>query len=140
MKRWLALLLCGFTAAALADAAPGGTPRELRFAKGQSSVTVQGAVVRGERVYWRFGAKQGQQATLTVSAREGNAALQLWAPGAVLPAAAGDDVQGEPLPGAGPTDDATQWTGPLPASGRYLVVVGPTRGNARYTLTLKITP
>jgi len=39
---------------------------------------------------------------------------------------------------AGEEDDATVWAGELQQSGRYLVVVGPTRGNATYEVTVTI--
>jgi hypothetical protein len=141
MKTLIALLLAAFVAGAAADAANPNLPRELRFAKGKTSVTVNGAVIRGERQVWRFGAREGQQAILKVSAVENNAAIEVWQPGATLPADwTIGDVEGRPLPGAAPGDDATGWNGTLPASGDYLVVVGPTRGNATYRLTLTIKP
>jgi len=40
------------------------------------------------------------------------------------------EIKGETLPGAGEEDDATAWNGVLPVSGKYLIVVGGTRGNA----------
>jgi hypothetical protein len=39
---------------------------------------------------------------------------------------------------AGETDDATVWQGTLPVSGKYLIVVGGTRGNAAYKLKITI--
>lgn len=44
----------------------------------------------------------------------------------------------ESLPGAGDGDDAMKWTGRLPADNEYVIVVGGTRGNASYTLTISI--
>ena len=76
---------------------------------------------------------------LRVTAVEQNAAVQVWLPGATLPA---DDpmgeITGETLPGAGEGQDATAWSGRLPRSGTYLVVVGPTRGGATYRLHVSI--
>ena len=42
------------------------------------------------------------------------------------------------LLGAGEGEDCKRWSGVLPDTGTYLVVVGPTRGNATYTLTVAI--
>ena len=134
-------LLPAILAAALCVAAVAAeAPRVLRFAKGHSSVTVKDSVVRGETHRWSFGARAGQMATLKISAPEKNAVFQVWRPGAKLPTALGDPIDGLTLPGTGEGDDATEWHGPLPESGNYLVVVGGTRGNASYRLTLKIEP
>jgi hypothetical protein len=42
------------------------------------------------------------------------------------------------LPGAEEGADAKSWSGVLPETGAYLVVVGPTYGNATYTLSVAI--
>jgi len=136
----LLMLAVWVPGAAQADAGPAERVRELRFAPGHTSVTVRDSVVRGEVHYWRFTARAGQQASLGVSALEKNAALQVWRPGAKRPTQPGDDIEGSSLPGAGADDDAQAWDGALPDSGSYLVVVGATRGNASYKLTLKISP
>ena len=134
-------LLPALLAAALCVAAfAAEPPRALRFAKGHSSVTVKDSVLRGETRRWTFGARAGQVATLKVTALEKNAAFQVWRPGYKLPGAEGDAIEGLTLPGAGEGHDATEWHGPLPESGEYLVVVGGTRGNASYRLSLKIDP
>lgn len=125
-------------ASASASASVAQAVRELRFAKGESRVRLQGAVIRGERACFAFRAKRGQRAPLAPASPEAHSALQVYAPGARPPAEDGGDVRGAPLPGAADGDDATGWSGTLPASGRYLVVVGPTRGNASDTLELAI--
>ena len=48
------------------------------------------------------------------------------------------EFKGKPLQGAGETEDTTRWTGRLPRTGTYLIVVGSTRGNARYSMDIKI--
>ena len=111
----------------------------IRFAHGASSAEVEGAVIRGERALYSFKARAGQHASLRISALEDNAVFQLYAPGAkpemrdfVL------EIRGNALPGADEGEDAVRWEGALPASGAYLLVVGPTRGNAEYRLTVTI--
>lgn len=111
----------------------------IRFAPGGSSAEVAGGVERGGRVIYSLGARAGQTMHLQVTAPEQNAALQVWLPGATLPA---DDpmgtIAGQTLPGTGEGQDARTWSGRLPRSGTYLVVVGPIRGGAAYTLRVSI--
>jgi hypothetical protein len=140
MKTLVVALLLAVALPLRADAPPPDAPRALRFAKGQSQTTVNDGVVRGERRTWRFGARAGQQATLEIRSLENNAVFEVWQPGARRPAAPGEPMQGQALPGAGEGDEATRWSGALPADGEYLVVVGATRGNASYRLTLRIEP
>jgi hypothetical protein len=116
-----------------------GVIEPIQFARGASSAEVQGAVIRGERALYSIAARAGQHLSLRVTALEDNAAVQIYAPGAkpelrdsVL------EIAGTALPGAAEGEDATQWTGTLPTSGTYLLVVGPTRGNATYRLTVTI--
>jgi len=137
----LSRLLAGLVLAALAGPAlaePTVTP--IRFAPGASSGEVTGGVERGGRAIYSFGARAGQTLHLRVTAVEQNAAVQIWLPGATLPA--GDpagDITGTTLPGAGEGQDATTWNGRLPQSGTYLIVVGATRGGATYRLRLSIS-
>jgi len=44
----------------------------------------------------------------------------------------------ESLPKAGEEDDATNWSGQLTIDNEYVIVVGGTRGNATYALTISI--
>lgn len=118
----LPLLLVLTLGAAAQDA-----PRRIRFARGGSSATVEGAVVRGERAVYLLRARAGQQMRVRVASPENNAVFQLHSPGG-----------GGTLPGAGETDDATTWSGALPRSGDYRIVVGGTRGNASYSLHVAI--
>ncbi len=77
--------------------------------------------------------------SLRIVAPEMNAVFQIFAPGATLEENTSIvQVNGSALTGAGEGDDAARWSGALPKSGRYLVVVGPTRGNATYRLTVAI--
>lgn len=111
---------------------------EIRFEPGAKSAVVSGSVVRGTRDVYAFTARQGQTTEVSVTALESNAAISVWRPGAQLGATANADVRGAALPGASDRADATRWRGRLPESGRYLIVVGPTRGNASYELRLSI--
>ena len=131
------LFLAALAAVIPAAAEPPVTP--IRFAPGTSAGEVGGAVERGGRAIYSFGARAGQTMHLRVEAVEQNAAVQIYLPGASLPAAdPAGDITGTTLPGAGEGEDATAWDGRLPRSGTYLVVVGPTRGGATYRLRLSI--
>jgi len=103
-----------------------GITKRVRFAKGKSSVTLSNSVIRGDRDKYILGARAGQRMTVRVTALEDNAALQIERP------------NGEYLDGAGEMDDATNVTIRLPESGDYRIVVGGTRGNASYKLTISI--
>jgi type II secretory pathway pseudopilin PulG len=127
IKRFgLALLIVLFVLGAGGVAARDGITKRVKFAKGKSSATFSNAVIRGERDTYILGAKSGQRMTVRVTALENNAVFQIEGP------------QGEYLEGAGETDDATSVSVTLPDSGDYRIIVGGTRGNASYRLTVSI--
>ncbi len=110
---------------AVAPKAESGTKR-ISFASGETSATVSGGVIRGERAIYLVGAKGGQRMSVDITSEEDNAVFQIQTPGGKFLADAGDG------------DDATVWDGPLPASGDYKIIVGGTRGNASFKLTVSI--
>ena len=129
------LLLAGASAA---DPVP--VPRPIVFSAGASSGTVSGNVLRGERALYSIVAAAGQTMTVTIAAPETNAVFQIYEPGTRI----GRDkdgileLAGNAMRGAGETDDARRWSGRLPRGGAYLIVIGGTRGNAGYTLDVRI--
>jgi|SRR5580765_3965640 len=104
-----------------------GVKQKLRFARGASSATVHGAVVRGDRDRYYVGASKGQTMSVKITSEEDNAVFQVYLPG-----------EEEALSGAGDGDDAKDWSGELPRDAEYVIVVGGTRGNASYTLKVSI--
>jgi hypothetical protein len=104
-----------------------GVKKKVRFAKGTSSVTIREAVVRGDRDRYYVGAKAGQRMSVKITSLEKNAVFQIYFHG-----------EEETLPGAGDDDDVTNWSGQLPIDNEYVIVVGGTRGNATYALTISI--
>jgi hypothetical protein len=96
-------------------------PVRVKFATGANSTTIKQSVIRGERDTYLLGAKQGQQMNLKITSVENNAVFDVIAPG-------GKTIKQE----------ATTWSGKLPANGDYQIVVGGTRGNATYELTVTI--
>ena len=125
VRYFLALIFTTMLAASSVFA--DGVTRKVRFARGTSSTTIRGAVIRGERDRYLVGAKAGQMMTVKITSLEKNAVFQIYFAG-----------EQESLPGAGEMDDAMKWSGRLPADNEYVIVVGGTRGNASYTLTISI--
>lgn len=102
-----------------------GITKRIKFAKGKSSATMSNAVIRGDRDIYILGAKAGQRMTVRITSIEDNAVFQI------------EDPHGEYLENAG-EGDARSVTTRLPDSGDYRIVVGGTRGNATYRLTVLI--
>ena len=119
-----AVFICAFAASSICS---DGVKRKVHFARGTSSTTIEGAVVRGDRDRYYIGAKKGQTMLVEITSVEKNAVFQIYFHG-----------EEESLPGAGDGDDATNWSGELPIDNEYVIVVGGTRGNASYKLTISI--
>jgi hypothetical protein len=138
---FLALMLFA-TAALAADPAtqPVPTPKPFFFAMGSTRGTVGGHVLRGERDLYSLTASAGQTMTVTITAPDDNAVFQIYEPGALVTRDP-DGVlvfKGKALHAAEEGDDATRWSGRLPRAGTYLIVIGSTRGNARYSVDVKV--
>lgn len=106
--------------------APKGKTQRVRFARGRTTAVLQGAVVRGTQDRYILGARSGQTMIVHITSREKNAVFTILGPDATA------------LEGAEEGIDATDWTGTLPLNGDYSIWVGPTRGNATYTLEVTI--
>ncbi|MBK9152720.1 MAG: hypothetical protein IPM25_00550 [Chloracidobacterium sp.] len=120
------LVLSALLAATALTGATDGITKRIKFAKGKSSATVRGAVVRGDRDTYIVGARAEQMMSVTISSIEDNAVFTVQGP------------DGEFLQDAGEEDDAKGVTVPLPLNGDYRIKVGGTRGNATYRLTVTI--
>lgn len=122
---WITILLSlqGMTNIALADE----LVKTVQFAKGEHSTTINESLIRGETQKYIFYANAGQQMTAKIFSVENNAVFQIRT-------SKGKDF----LLGAGEKNDAKEWAGELPVSGKYVIVVGSIRGNATYTLQLTI--
>lgn len=125
-KAAIAAVIVLFAIGTFAAAGRDGITKRIRFARGKSSVTLSNSVVRGDRDTYILSAKAGQRMTVSVTALENNAAFQIEGPG------------GEFVEGAGELDDATRVAVTLPKTGDYRIIVGGTRGNASYKLTISI--
>jgi hypothetical protein len=124
-RRLIAVVfICAF---AFSSIPAQGVKKKVRFAKGTSSITIKEAVIRGDRDRYYVGAKAGQTMSVKITSLEKNAVFQIYFHG-----------EEESLPGAGDGDDAMKWSGKLPIDNEYVIVVGGTRGNATYALTISI--
>jgi len=133
-----AFLLHAFWSAA-AVAAPCNAPRAVRFARGQTAAEIRGGIARGELDCRTFTARAGQRLSASVGSVEHNVVFQLYRPGwRTARNDGGFAVAGTALPGAGEGEDASSWSGNLPRTGSYLVVLGTTRGSGEYRLRLRI--
>jgi len=103
-----------------------GKTQRVRFPRGRTTAVLKGAVVRGTQDQYILGARAGQTMTVHITSREKNAVFTILDPRATA------------LPGTEEGVDATDWQGELPISGDYSIWVGPTRGNATYTLEVTI--
>jgi hypothetical protein len=115
----LALLLLLTTVTAPAQ---GGSTRRIRFPRGRTTTIIKGAVVRGDRDRYLLRARAGQTLIVHITSIENNAVFDVHVPGGRRTLA----------------QEATDWTGELPRSGDYVIVVGGTRGNAGYTLEVTV--
>ncbi len=140
MKIILAFLFLLLGAAASWAAEPVPSPKPIYFATGSTSGTAGGRVVGSDRVLYSVKANAGQTLTITLTTPDDNAVFQLYEPGTTVGRDSENllEFHGQALHGAADGEDATRWSGRLAKSGTYLVVVGSTRGNARYSIDVKI--
>jgi len=111
----------GTEAEDLEPATTNGTRKRVEFAPGTSSTVVSHAVLRGDRDVYLLGAAAGQVMVLSITALENNAVFDVVAPNGKVLAQA-----------------STEQEVRLPTAGDYQVIVGGTRGNASYDLTIAI--
>ena len=137
MRLLFVLLMVGVFLTGIGEA---GVVKEVKFPPGGNSTLIQGSIIRGESDQYFLTAKAGQKIEVSITAREKNAAFAIYQPGYK----AGKDadgileIKGATLKGAGEGEDATAWKGVLPGSGKYLILVGGTRGNAAYKLKISV--
>ena len=99
----------------------------IKFARGESSATVEGRIARGEVYNYLVKASRNQYMIVTIMSVEDNAVFQIV-----------NKKTGEYLTGAEDGTDAKRWEGELPSSGDYKIVVGSTRGGSEYTLKVTV--
>lgn len=126
-------------AAGAAYAAPCDAPRPIHVVPGTNSAEAHGGIARGELDCLTIAARAGQGVRVTIASVEDNVVLQLYRPAWTMTQQDGAfTIAGTTLPGAEEGTDARSWSGVLPASGAYLMVLGTTRGGGEYRLKLEI--
>ena len=113
-------------ASAVAPAQIMRVDKPIRFAVGPLDVSVNGAVIRGERDRYTISMIAGEILSVVISSVEGNASFSIL------------DPNNNPMPGTEEYKETIQWSIPIPADGEYAIIVAPTRGNATYTLNVQI--
>jgi hypothetical protein len=98
--------------------------RRVRFPRGRTTTVIKDAVVRGTQDRYILRASAGQTLTVHITSLEDNADFNVYRTGSR-----------RTLEGA---QETTDWSGELPRTGDYTIEVGPTRGNATYTLEVTI--
>jgi hypothetical protein len=114
----MTLLLATLVAVPLA----GAEIRRIRFGRGRTTAVLKGAIVRGEDDSYKLRASKGQTMSVHVTSVENNAVFEIFAPNS-----------GRSMAGVG-----NDWSGKLPRSGDYTIVVSAERGNAEYTLEVTV--
>src|SRR6476620_6876064 len=95
--------------------------QEIQFKRGASSAEVKGGVARGEVMIYLINAKEGQTMNVEIQSVEGNAVFKVVDPNTNAV------VEGE-----------KSWSGELPQTGKYQIVVSTERGGASSTLSVSI--
>ena len=142
------ITLSAFSLLLVLVAAPAGpwaadpvpAPRPIYFSSGARSGTVGGHVQRGEQNLYSLLGDAGQFMTVSIPTPGGNAVFQIYEPDPAI-GRDGDgqlSFTGKALRAGGPGEDATRWTGRLPRKGTYIIAIGSTRGNANYSMDVKI--
>jgi hypothetical protein len=110
----------------------------ISLSAGRDCAALEGGVVRGERKLYAIVARSGQTLSVALDSVESNASLEIYTPEArVTRGAAAHECHGPTLT-ADDRSDTHSWRGRLPATGPYLIAVGPTRGNATYALNVSL--
>lgn len=95
--------------------------KRIRFARGRTTAVVEGLTEATDE--YVLGARAGQTMIVHVTSRENNAVIKVL------------DSSGNPVRGNAKPND---WTGTLPGSGDYKILVSSIRGTADYTLEVTI--
>ena len=149
MRRLLSLVIVALLSLSAAVQAADPTPpvspplpkaRPIFFASGSSRGTIGGHVMRGQHDFYSLNGAAGQVMSLTITAPDDNATFQIYEPGATIgrDADGAPEVKGKALRAGGEADITTRWSGRLPVQGTYLLEVGSTRGQARYSMDIRL--
>ncbi len=125
MKKIILFFVLFFAVTTIVNA--DGITKRVKFQKGQSAATFENSVVRGDRDVYLLKAGKSQMMNISITSIEDNAVFQIV-----------DTKTGKFLKGAADGDDTMEFSGKLPSSGDYKIIVGGTRGNASYKITMTV--
>lgn|GEM_PF-982039 len=98
----------------------------VKFRKGGTARTYNHAVIRAESHTYILGAAKGQRFSVNIKSLEDNAGFYIKKPG------------GGFLGKMTESESGTNYSGTLPVSGKYRIIVAPTRGNATYRISFSV--
>ena len=130
-------VLALFAPRAFATAAAGGAPEctapaPIQFSTDGRDTKLSNVVTRSHYACYAFEAEAGRTLHAKVVSARSNVVFVVYAPGyAVTVDDQGPNVTGPTLPGAGEDDEAVKLSAKLALTGRYLILVGMTRGDAQ---------
>ena len=112
----------------------------IKFKKGESSTLINNSVIRGESDNYIFSASANQQLKIKIASLDENASVQIYEPGFEINTNEEGvfNIKVFNLVGKEEVKDSKEWSGMLNKEGNYLMVVGSTRGNAKYSLNIEI--
>ena len=110
-----------FNADRLTSSAYNVQSKKVKFKPGKYSVTLEDAVVRGDRTIYTVNAQANQIMHLILTSSENNAVFDVVSPDNVILGT-----------------EQTKQSYLLPSAGDYQIIVGGTRGNATYELTVAV--
>ena len=114
-------------------------PSEIKFQPGFSTAEPRGGIARGMPDCLTFGARADQLTTVTAESPEQNVVFQIYQPPwTIVHTDYGYSVTGEALRGTEEGKDVSEWSGHLPVTGTYLIILNTTRGGGEYRLRIKI--
>jgi hypothetical protein len=105
----------------------GNQTKVVKFGKGKTSRSYSSAVIRATSNTYILGASKGQNMSVRVSSTENNAVFRIVSP------------SGNNIGGGTEEEGIKRYNGVLPASGKYKIIVTPTRGNATYNITFGVS-
>lgn len=97
--------------------------RTIKFSRGANGIVLKGSIIRGDGEILSFEARRGQTVNLSVSSDQNNIVLSLHP----------YSVQQQPISGG-----SAQWSGRLPHTGNYEILLKPRNGAADYELYVEI--
>jgi hypothetical protein len=103
------------------DGASTAQGQRVEFSTGENSTVLENSVIRGERDIYLLNAEADQEMILEISSLEDNAVFDVVAPDGLIIA-----------------QEETSDRFVLPQTGDYQIIVGGTRGNATYEITVEI--